>query len=97
LAVDDAVDRVLAAIRPLDAETTLLAEAHGRVLAEDVTAEADVPPSDNSAMDGYAIRAADTPGTLRVIGPSRRQAAVARRERGHGGPHHDRRGHSPWR
>ena len=79
LAVDDAVDRVLAAIRPLDAETTLLAEAHGRVLAEDVTAEADVPPSDNSAMDGYAIRAADTPGTLRVIDdlPAGRQPSHA--------------------
>src|SRR5438874_1470331 len=44
-----------------------LVDAHGRVLREDVAAPLDLPQGDNSAMDGYALRAADTPGSLRVI------------------------------
>lgn len=68
MAVDDAVALVLGQIEPLEAETVPLAAGHRRVLAEDVVAMADVPPADNSGMDGYAVRAADTPGTLRVIG-----------------------------
>ncbi len=42
--------------------------ALGRVLAEDVRADRDVPGFDKSAMDGYAVRAADLPGRLRVVG-----------------------------
>lgn len=68
LAVDDAVTIVLGHIQTLEAETIPLGEAHHRVLAEDVVAAADVPPADNSGMDGYAVRAADTPGMLQVIG-----------------------------
>ncbi len=68
LAVDDAVAIVLDQIKALEAETIPLGEVHRRVLAEDVVAVADVPPADNSGMDGYAVRAADTPGTLRVMG-----------------------------
>jgi molybdopterin molybdotransferase len=79
LAVDDAVEKVLARILPLEAETVPLGQAHRRVLAEDVTASTDVPPADNSAMDGYAVRASDTPGSLRVIGdlPAGRQPSRA--------------------
>ncbi|MFC3078599.1 gephyrin-like molybdotransferase Glp [Phenylobacterium terrae] len=70
LAVDDARARMLAQVSPLPAETVRLAEAAGRVLAEDVAARRDQPPFDASAMDGWAVRAADTPGTLKIVGES---------------------------
>jgi molybdenum cofactor synthesis domain-containing protein len=54
------------AIRPIDrVETIALAQADGRVLAADVVATADVPPFPRAAMDGYAVRAADTAGAAR--------------------------------
>jgi len=59
LAVDEAQRRILARIRALPHERVALPAAHGRVLAAPVTARADLPPWDNSAMDGYAVRAAD--------------------------------------
>src|SRR5207237_488239 len=46
------------------------APAPGRVLAEEVRARIDLPPFDSSAMDGFAVRAADTPGRLTVVGHS---------------------------
>jgi len=55
--------------RPGTPETLPLADLHGRVLARDVVATLDLPPADNSAMDGYAVRAADLdvlPATLPV-------------------------------
>jgi len=70
LAVDDARARMLAEIAPLPAETIPLGQAIGRVLAEDVTAVRDQPPFAASAMDGWAVRGADTPGTLRIVGES---------------------------
>lgn len=69
--VEEALARVLAAFSPLPAETVALTEAHGRVLAADVSARVTQPPSDVSAMDGYAVRAADVasvPAALRRIG-----------------------------
>lgn len=51
---------VLAAARPLGMEEAALTEAAGRVLARDLVAERDDPPAPKSAMDGYALRAADT-------------------------------------
>ncbi|HUP50108.1 MAG TPA: gephyrin-like molybdotransferase Glp, partial [Thermoanaerobaculia bacterium] len=71
LSVEEALARVLSLVRPLEAERASIEDAVGRVLREDVTAIADVPPADNSAMDGYAVRSADAaraPVTLRVIG-----------------------------
>ncbi|MFN2420830.1 MAG: gephyrin-like molybdotransferase Glp [Gemmatimonadota bacterium] len=59
LAVAEAQRRIVARIRALPAELVGLAEARGRVLAEAVVARADLPPWDNSAMDGYALRSAD--------------------------------------
>ncbi|HVS32227.1 MAG TPA: gephyrin-like molybdotransferase Glp [Thermoanaerobaculia bacterium] len=59
LTVEEAQERVLAAVAPLDSESVRFDEAFGRVLREDVAAAADVPPHDNSAMDGYALVAAD--------------------------------------
>lgn len=61
LTVDEALARILAALRPLEAERVELTRAAGRVLAETVTARRALPAFDNSAMDGYAIRAADVP------------------------------------
>jgi molybdopterin molybdotransferase len=57
--VDDALDIVLKHTPSLGSEEILLADALGRVLAEDVRTDADMPPFDRSAMDGYAVRAAD--------------------------------------
>jgi len=70
LSVAEALARVLALMRPVGVERVALAEAGGRVLAEPVVATRDQPPFAASAMDGYALRAADaTPGgVLRVIG-----------------------------
>lgn len=60
--VDDALRRILKAIKPLSDETVKFSEALARVLAEDVYSDSDIPAFDNSAMDGYALRAADTTG-----------------------------------
>ena len=70
LSVDDARARMLAEIEPLAAESVPLADSIGRVLAEDVAAVRDQPPFPASAMDGWAVRAADTPGALRIVGES---------------------------
>ena len=70
LPVEEARARMLAEIRPLPAETVTIAEATGRVLAEDVTAVRDQPPFAASAMDGWAVRSADAPGRLRIVGES---------------------------
>src|SRR5438045_1360082 len=67
LTVEEAQQRILDEVRVLDDEPVALVDAHGRVLREDVAAPLDLPQGDNSAMDGYALRAADTPGSLRVI------------------------------
>ena len=68
--VAEARERILAAMAPLAAETVALAEAAGRVLARPVLARLTQPPAAVSAMDGYAVRAADArPGArLAVIG-----------------------------
>jgi molybdopterin molybdotransferase len=67
LSIDEALHRVLEHVRPLEAEEVDVADAAGRVLAEEARSRVDLPPFDSSAMDGYAIRAGDTPGTLPVV------------------------------
>jgi molybdopterin molybdotransferase len=62
LSVAEAQRWILGAVAPLGAETVPAAEALGRVLAEPVVANRTLPPEDNSAMDGYAVRAADVAG-----------------------------------
>jgi molybdopterin molybdotransferase len=62
LAPPQALELVLARISPLPAEQVPIAEALGRWLAEDVSSTEDVPGFDNSAMDGFAVRAVDTKG-----------------------------------
>ena len=66
LSIAEAQRLVLEHARPLPAETVALEDAARRVLAEPAQAEIDLPPFPSSAMDGYAVRAADTPGRLRV-------------------------------
>ena len=74
LSVQEAVERGLAAVAPLEAEEVDVEQALGRVLADDVTSPIDQPPWDNSAMDGYAVRgedirsaSADHPVRLEVV------------------------------
>ena len=57
--IETALDALLAEVMPLAVERVALNDAAGRVLAEPVTATLDVPPFNNSAMDGYALRAVD--------------------------------------
>jgi molybdopterin molybdotransferase len=74
ITVEEAIEQVLSRIGVLPAERVPLLDALGRVLAADVVSDIDVSPFDNSAMDGYAVRAADlakasedAPVTLRVV------------------------------
>ncbi|WP_406269109.1 molybdopterin molybdotransferase MoeA [Streptomyces sp. NBC_00191] len=73
--VDDHLEDILGAIRPLDPIELQLPDAQGCVLVEDVTVPVALPPFDNSSMDGYAVRTADVagaseefPAVLTVIG-----------------------------
>src|SRR5215467_9668113 len=71
MSVAEALRQVLEHASPLATETVPLADAYGRVLASDLSAMRTQPPVDVSAMDGYAVRAADvksTPARLRLIG-----------------------------
>ena len=78
LGVDEAKKRVLALVSPLPSERIPLAQALNRALAAPIIAAATLPPWDNSAMDGYAVRGADLAGALpdrpvelRVVGEAR--------------------------
>lgn len=62
MSVEEALERVLAHFRPLEAEDVPLLGALDRVLAEDALSPINIPPLDNTAMDGYALRAVDTAG-----------------------------------
>ena len=73
LPVEQALARILDGVAPLGPETVGLREARDRVLAEPIVATLTQPPFDSSAMDGYAVRAADVarvPITLPVVGES---------------------------
>jgi len=62
LRVEEALNQILDAVSPLGLEKVNLLDALGRVIGEDVYAGRAIPPKDNSAMDGYALRAGDTRG-----------------------------------
>jgi molybdopterin molybdotransferase len=66
ITVAEALEYILGHFATLEAEPTPLEDALGRVLAADVRADLDIPPFANSAMDGYAVRAADTVGAGRA-------------------------------
>ena len=62
ISVEAALNQILEAIPPLGLEKVSLLDALGRVIGEDVAASRPIPPKDNSAMDGYALRSQDTQG-----------------------------------
>ena len=68
LTMQEAQARVLEHVRTLAAESVAVGTAAGRVTAEPARAVVDLPPFASSAMDGYAVRAADLPGRLPVVG-----------------------------
>jgi molybdopterin molybdotransferase len=71
LALETARERLLAALAQLPEESIVIPVADGRILAADCIAHVDLPPFDNSTMDGYAVRAADltsTPAVLNLVG-----------------------------
>jgi molybdopterin molybdotransferase len=71
ITVEEALAEILSHVRPLGPERVPILEALGRVLAEQIVSDIDIPPFDNSAMDGYAVRAADVavvPARLAVRG-----------------------------
>src|SRR2546430_10085990 len=75
LELEEALARILAVVPPPVSERVDLSDAHGRFLSESVVSPIDLPSFDNSAMDGYAVRAADvvsarpeSPVRLRLAG-----------------------------
>jgi molybdopterin molybdotransferase len=75
ISVEDALAEILSHVHCLEPEAAPILEATDRVLAEEITSEIDIPPFDNSAMDGYAVRSTDvqraspeTPVALTVLG-----------------------------
>ncbi len=74
ISVEEAIERILAEIHPLEIVQVPLADALGRVLAQDIVAQDDIPPFDNSAMDGFALLSRDSrprngqPPRLRITG-----------------------------
>lgn len=73
LKISEAIEIIRRETAPLKAEKINLADAAGRVLAEDVVSDTDLPPFDRSQMDGYAVRVGDTnnaPVKLKIVGES---------------------------
>lgn len=75
ISVEEALERILSYVPLLEQQETPILDALGQVVAEDVVSDLDIPPLDNTAMDGYAVRAADTAGasdsapvSLQVVG-----------------------------
>ena len=67
MTIEEAQRLILERVQPLEAEVVRLEDAAGRVTADPATARVDLPPFDSSAMDGFALRAGDTPGRLPVV------------------------------
>ncbi len=80
---DIVLRRVREDLEPPPVETVDLLRAFGRVLAENLAADRDTPPTARSVRDGFAIRAADAPGEFEIVGESRAGASFA----GTVGPH----------
>jgi molybdopterin molybdotransferase len=65
ISVEQALEKILSSIQVLDEEEKGILESLGQVLAEDIYSPIDVPPRDNSALDGYAVKASDIKGASR--------------------------------
>jgi molybdopterin molybdotransferase len=65
ISVEEALEKILSFIQVLDPERKPLLDCLGQILAEDVYATIDIPPTNNSAMDGYAVRVEDTFGAAK--------------------------------
>ena len=59
MSVEEAQQRILSIFQPVEIETIPVTQSAGRILAEDICAPGDLPPFDNSSMDGFAVRSAD--------------------------------------
>ena len=77
LSMEEALDRILVKMNPLGSEFVHISETEGRVVSESLIAGISLPPWDNSAMDGYAVRASDltsaspeVPAVLKCLGES---------------------------
>ncbi len=71
ITVDEALAEILRHVQPLEAERVPILDALNRVLAEKIRADTKIPPFDNSAMDGYAVRSADVAGaSIEISSPS---------------------------
>ena len=79
ISADDALARLLVAVAPLGRrETVATPDAWGRVLAQDIVSPVNVPPEDNSAMDGYAVRLADLGGAAGALLPVSQRIVAGR-------------------
>ena len=63
ISVEEALNKILSYVKVLEPEYKSILECDGQVLAEDILAGINIPSLDNSAMDGYAVRAEDTQGS----------------------------------
>ena len=73
ISISEAIQIVISQIAQLPAQEIAIDLSHGRILAEDIVADTDLPPFDRAQMDGYAVRAADVanvPASLRIVGES---------------------------
>jgi molybdopterin molybdotransferase len=84
ISLEEAQEKILAAVQPLPAEEIPVQDALGRYLAASIVSSVDLPPADNSAVDGYAVRAADlaaatagNPVALRLSGGTRAGSVFA--------------------
>jgi molybdopterin molybdotransferase len=72
LTVEGALAQLCALVTPVaDVEVVDVLAAQGRVLADDIAARLDLPPFDNAAMDGYAVRSVDGSESFAIIGEAR--------------------------
>ena len=62
ISVEEALARILSHVWPLEPERVPILDSQGRVLSEEIVSDINIPPFDNSAMDGYALRSTDVAG-----------------------------------